>query len=100
MAKLQSVLCFLNTRLKNHPAPEPPAKSNNGFARPEVVARALGYTDREQAIAKDVLGQFVWRHAATSETTVIQASPAQSPEEDASSREEDEHDMDDLEAAS
>ena len=100
MAKLQSVLCFLNTRLKNHPAPEPPAKSNNGFARPEVVARALGYSDREQAIAKDVLNQFVWRHAAPPDATVIQASAVQPPEEDASSGAEDERDLDDLEAAS
>ena len=87
-------------RFENHTRPEIPAKSNNGFARPEAVARALGYSDREQAIAKDILGQFVWRYAAPSETTVTQASPVRSPEEDASSREEDERDLDDLKAAS
>ena len=100
MAKQQSVLCFLNTRLKNHPAPEHPAKSGKGFARPEAVARALGYTDREQAIAKDVLNQFVWRHATPPDATVSQTSAVKPSEEDASSREEDERDLDDLEAAS
>ena len=27
----------------------------NGFATPEAVARSLGYTEKEQALAKDVL---------------------------------------------
>lgn len=100
MAKRQSVLCFLNTRLKNHPAPEHPAKPSKGFARPEAVARALGYTDREQAVAKDVLGQFVWRHAAPPDATVSQTSAAQPPEEDANNGAEDERALDDLDAAS
>jgi hypothetical protein len=87
MAKQSIVLRLQNPRSQNHPAPEFPAKSSRGFARPEVVARALGYTDREQAIARDVLNQFVWRQAA------------QPPDQDTSG-EEDERTLDDLEAAS
>jgi len=100
MAKQSLFIRSQNPRSENHPAPEHPERSGKGFVRPELVARALGYTDREQAIANDVLKQFVWRHVAPSEATVSQPSAAQPLEEDASGREGDNRTLDDLEAAS
>jgi hypothetical protein len=60
----------------------------NGFARPEAVARALGYTEKEQAVADDILKRFVWRYAA------------QPAEENTNAGGEDSFAADDLEAAS
>jgi prophage antirepressor-like protein len=60
----------------------------NGFATPEAVARALGYTEKEQAIANEVLKRFVWRKAAQS----ARANP--------NATEKEEFDANHLEAAS
>jgi hypothetical protein len=35
-----------------------------GAAPVEVVARALGYTQKELLLAADVLNRFAWRHPA------------------------------------
>ena len=92
MAKQSIIHRFEINRPKNHARPEIP-ESGNGFARPEAVARALGYTEKQEALAMDVLQRFTWRHSGAS-------SAAQPSEEDASDREAEKRDPDDLEAAS
>jgi hypothetical protein len=77
----------INFFLKNFTGQADPAHGN-GFATPEAVARALGYTEKEQALANDVLKSFVWRHVAQSQVENPNASQKVK------------FDADDLEAAS
>lgn len=59
---------------KNGAGPMAPAGQRNGFAPAEAVARALGYTAKEQALAGDVLERFVWRYAAQPSAEEVNSS--------------------------
>jgi hypothetical protein len=60
--------------LKNGARPMVPAGHGNGVAPAEAVARALGYTAKEQALAGEVLKRFVWRYVAQPSAEEVNSS--------------------------
>jgi hypothetical protein len=76
--------------VENHVRPDAFPRHGSSFARPEVVARALGFTEKEKALAREMPERFTWRY-----------STAHPPEEqDANVRGDEKRAPDDLEAAS
>ena len=54
----------LSKSLKNRPAATVREEPRVGAAPVEVVARALGYTEKELLLAGNVLNGFAWRYPA------------------------------------
>ena len=66
------------TRAVSETCAVPPRVESAGAAPLEVLARLLGYTERELALASNVLSQFAWRHAPNSAHASAPAAEAES----------------------